>query len=312
MRSQFLIALFLTFVGASSYWYQVTAAVCPAPLSYRLGELDSSFGISSAEAIQSITDATAVWEKAAQRDLFTYDENADFTVDFVYDERQKTADYELTERELLDAKRAKSDQLKAAVESLQAEYQKLSDTYENRVTKYESRLEAHNIKVNQYNDRGGAPADVFAELEKERTTLNTEAEALTSTAAELKNLAAKINQAGDEGNSLVESYNREVVTYNSNFGFTNEFTQGDYQGKHIHVYKFSSPAELQTVLVHEFGHSLGLDHVEGSSSVMYYLLDEKNQINKLSGEDMSAYYAKCGTAETFEQKIRRLIRSVLL
>lgn len=310
MRSKFIIALFLTVVGASTYWYQLTARVCPAPLSYRIGEFDSSFTISKDEAKKYLAEAEAVWEEKMGRELFVYDEEAEFTIDFIYDERQETADSESAKRRQLDIDKEKSDKLHETVEALQSEYKSLANDYESKVKAYEKRLEEHNVMVNKYNDQGGAPANVFEELESKKSALNSEAEALTRTATELNSMVSEINQVSEEGNKLVEKYNQAVETYNKEFGFEGEFTQGDYQGDNINVYKFSNPRELKAVLAHEFGHSLGIDHVEGESSLMYYLLAEENPTITLSESDEEAYYGVCGTTETTEQKIRRLIRTL--
>lgn len=311
MRSQFLIAFIFTFVGAGTYWYKVTEFECPAPLHYRLGQINESFNITPEEARIQIAAAEKIWEDAVRRELFIYDENANFTIDFVYDERQKTADSELSERGRLDAQKAKSDELQATVTTLKDEYQKLSATYEARVDKYETRLSDHNAQVNQYNDKGGAPAEVFDKLEKERQALNSEMTELNNMAGKLQTLATKINQVSDEGNKLVESYNQAVAAYNREYGKGEEFTQGDFSKNHIHVYKFSNETELQAVLAHEFGHALGLDHVDVESSLMYYLLNEENQSVTLSSADLEEYYSMCGQSESFAQKVRRIIRGFI-
>lgn len=309
MRSQFLVALFLTAVGASSYWYQVTAHVCPAPLAYRIGKFDDAFGISNEEAKKYLTEAEAVWEGEMQRELFVYDENAKFTVDFVYDERQEAADSESNKRHQLDIDKEKGEQLFKTVDKLQSEHQALTQAYGTKTADYERRLEEYNALVNKYNDQGGAPANIFAELEEKKTALNNEAKKLERTASELNEMVTKINQVSEEGNKLVEKYNREVEAYNKQFGFAQESTQGDYQGENINVYKFSNPRELKAVLAHEFGHALGIEHVEGEASLMYYLLAEDNPTITLSEADEKAYLEVCGTTETFEQKVRRLIRT---
>ncbi|MCA9359252.1 matrixin family metalloprotease [Candidatus Kaiserbacteria bacterium] len=311
MRFPYAATLFLSLVFAGTYWYQTSAAICPAPLSYRLGDLDESFGLTREEAKEQIQKAEAIWESETTRELFVYDEASDFTIDFVYDERQALANSEETEREVLDKQKIQNEEILATVESMQREYQTLTKKYEQQVNSYESRLTEYNREVSKYNDRGGAPADVFAELEKERKALTKESDALNKTIATLKSLADEINKLSEKGNRLVDEYNREVNAYNSQYGFEREFTQGDYQGVKIHVYKFSSETELITVLAHEFGHALGIDHVEGSSSLMYYLLDDTSSSPKLSEEDKVAYLESCGETESLEQKIRRTIRSIL-
>ena len=300
-----------TILFGGAYWYQSTARLCPVPFEYRVGNIDDSFSITPSEARAFADSAVQVWEREVGRDLFRYDEAADFTIDFIFDERQEIADSEAAQRTFLDQQRDESEAVRETVARLQAEYQELSTTYESRVAAYEARLATHNQKVNQYNDRGGAPADVFDQLEEERRALEAAAAALEKTAAELNDFADEINELGVRGNTLVEQYNRSVEQYNAAFGFEREFTQGDYQGDAIHIYKFSSDAELETVLAHEFGHALGIDHVEGSSSVMYYLLEDTSSSPTLSAFDVAAYYGVCGLKETTPQKVRRVIRNLL-
>lgn len=311
MKSSYLIALLISIFVAGTYWYQSSASVCPVPLAYRLGSIDGSFELSSEDALAYFAEAEALWENAVDRDLFVYDESAEFTIDFIFDERQESANSEAAQREMLDAQRDENEKILKNVESLQAEYQSLSSAYKARVARYEQDLSAYNTKVNKYNDRGGAPPDVFKELEDERKDLNQEADALSVLVKNLNDLASEINELSEKGNELVTEYNQEVDQYNTEFGFSREFTQGDYQGNHIHIYKFSSDSELVTVLAHEFGHALGIDHVDGSSSLMYYLLEETEAAPTLTSNDLTAYYTICGASETTSQKIRRIIREFL-
>jgi hypothetical protein len=311
MRSYYLFALIITLSIAGTHWYKTSAFECPAPLAYRIGEIDESFALSNTEALAYVFAAESLWESEVNRELFVYDESADFTINFVFDERQETSNSEIELRETLDEQKSQNEKVLKTVESLQIEHKNLSIAYKTRVNEYENRLAEHNTKVNQYNDRGGAPADVFEELEKEQISLSQEVEFLSKTTNELNDLAAEINRLGDRGNDLVSEYNHDVGKYNTHFGFAREFTQGDYQGNNINIYKFSSDNELVMVLAHEFGHALGIEHVEGTSSLMYYLLQDAHIQPEFSNEDLVAYQAVCGVTETTEQKVRRIIREFL-
>jgi hypothetical protein len=123
MRFQFLALLIVTFAGAGTFWYQSTAAICPIPLSYRVGVIDSHFTITKDEAKQRLSEAEAVWETQTGRELFVYDETASFVVDFIYDERQETADQERTDKARLDEKKKENDAIIAAAEELQKRYE---------------------------------------------------------------------------------------------------------------------------------------------------------------------------------------------
>lgn len=311
MRFPFLVVLVLTLAGAGTFWYKSTAAICPTPLTYRVGQIDSHFNLDTEAAKKHLAKAEAVWEETAGRQLFIYDEKSTFVVDFIFDERQAEADIETTEQKTLDTKKSENDGLVKTIEDLQKEYDSLSESYKKRVGSYEARLNAYNDKVNSYNDQGGAPGDVFSELERERVSLNVESKELSKKADELTTLSNKINELSERGNALVEKYNEEVVEYNKKFGYAREFTQGDYQGERINVYKFSDEAELVAVLTHEFGHALGIGHVEGESSVMYYLLKDTTGTPVLSKEDKDAFVAQCATGEEWPHRIRAIIRTLL-
>jgi predicted Zn-dependent protease len=48
------------------------------------------------------------------------------------------------------------------------------------------------------------------------------------------------------------------------------------------------------VLAHEFGHALGLDHVEDPQAIMYYLMDKQNIKDlKLTTDDINALKKGC-------------------
>lgn len=311
MRGFYFILLILSVAIGTTYWYQSTASTCPAPLSYKIGDIDTSFNLSPEEALSFAVQAETYWENAAERELFKYDEKSKFTIDFIFDERQESANSEALQRNFLDKKWDESEEVRMTVEGLQADYKSLSDSYENEVGSYEARLESYNIKVNKYNDRGGAPSDIYKELEVERLELSQESEGLNQKAKDLNNLASDINRLSERGNRLVNKYNQEVEKYNSEFGFAREFTQGDYHEDSIRIYKFSSDEEVVTVLAHEFGHALGINHVEGDSSLMYYLLGNTEDMPTLSEEDIAALIEVCGEVETLGQKIRRIIRDLL-
>ena len=281
------------------------------PLTYRLGELDVRFNLSPDEAKKHLADAEAVWETAAGQDLFVYDETSDFPVNFIFDDRQERTIAE-------EAKRAALDQKESTSATVASEYKKLTTEYENKKatftadnTAYEAKLARFNKKVADYNEAGGAPPDEFA-------TLKTEEKKLAAIGAELQNrtttlakLAADINEVSERGNALISQYNAGVADYNHAFGAPDEFTQGDYKGTTINIYKFSSPTELERVLAHEFGHALGVGHVEGTASIMYYLMEKQPETPVLSPEDTAALSAVCTQKTAISNWFYRYIDSFI-
>jgi hypothetical protein len=311
MSARFVTYLIIAALLGTSYWYVSTEHICPVPLTYRIGTIDEGFTITEAEALERMASAEAAWETQTSRNLFQYDESSDFTIDFVFDDRQAMADDERERSEALDQQRVNNIAFFDGIEALEENYQNLSVAYDNQVSAYESRLEGYNRTVARYNDQGGAPAGEFERLQEEQRALDAEADQLNDRADELNLLANRINALGAEGNQLIQTYNREVQAFNRDFGYSREFTQGDFRGNSINIYKFSSDAELITVLAHELGHALGIDHVDDDESLMYYLLTDATENPRLSEADLEAFADACDDQDSLGNQIRQVIRQAL-
>lgn len=307
MRIIFPIALVFSIILSGFYLVVSQPVACAAPIHYHIGALDSRFNLSTSSAEAAIDQAVITWEKTTSHDLFTYDEQAPFTINFVYDDRQDRVVTEEAVRAVLDQKEQTSTEIAAKYKALNTQYLQLSAAYEARVTAHNVKLKAFNDTVARYNSSGGAPGSAFTKLQIEEAAIKQEAADLETSAAQLKIIVAKLNQLGDQGNQLIAQYNTGVQSYNATFGETSEFTQGDYQRDKIDIYKFSNESELVKVLMHEFGHALGLSHVEGSSSIMYYLMQDQPNPPMLTPEDLAAFTTACGGDEGIFTPVRQFI-----
>lgn len=311
MRPVFIFSLLTTIVATTSYWYLATAAICPVPVTYRLGIVDERFALTSDEAQAVLATAESVWEQSVGRNLFEYDDTSAFAVNFIYDERQQLASTEEEWRLRLDREEAKSQELLAEVKELSVEYERVQSAYEAIRATYEERLLAYNERVESLNEQGGAPEPVFAELQTEKRELADLLKKLLAQEGDINDMADQINRQAEEGNRLVEAYNVEVLQYNQIYGNRDLYTQGDFQRDRINIYKFSDTTELTKVIAHEFGHALGVGHVEGGESLMYYLMAEQPDTLVLSEADKNAFVAICGTGTGLPYEIRRIIRTAL-
>ncbi len=311
MRSSFAYTLLVTMIFASGYFFYTALAVCPIPITYRIGELDTRFGLSEEEARLAVAEAESVWEDATGQNLFTYDPSADFTVNFIYDERQAFSEAESSYREKLDAAEEVTESINAQYTELVATYDELQQTYEARLAAYEAELDTYNDTVASYNDAGGAPPEAFEELEVMRRDLGREQVALEALRVRLNRLVDQINTISDRGNTIIERYNDGVATYNDTFGTEREFTQGTYSSEgRIDIFTFADATELRLVLAHELGHALGIDHVAGSASLMYFLISDQPTDLTLSPEDLEAFTTVCGQGsmwDTIQEKVRQII-----
>lgn len=294
MRSTFFISLVLTVTLASAYFYQAALAVCPVPIAYQIGTIDEQFRLSEDEARVALAEAEAIWEDATGLNLFSYDAAGQVAVNFLYDDRQALADAEAALSERLATSEDKNRAFNETYNTLVARYEAEAARYEAGVAEYERDLSRYNATVASYNNEGGAPEDVFAELEAERERLETVSRSLNQTSRDLNRLADQINALSTEGNAMIERFNQNVALYNERFSESREFTQGDFQGDEINVYTFQSENELTAVLAHEFGHALSIGHVDDPAALMYYLMHEQPEKLILTEADLSAFTAVCG------------------
>ena len=301
VRKSFLIILLATLVFGGGYFYYIAQAVCPVPITYRLGEVDERFGLSSNEALLVISKAESVWEDAIGRNLFSYDEEGVLAINFVYDQRQQMLTQEEKLKERLDETENMTESVNATYEELVAAYNALKETYETNAALYEKRLLAYNAEVEKYNSEGGAPRGAYLLLEKEERDLGREQQSLNALSVKLNAMVTEINAIGEKGNTLISTYNKGVEVYNEKFGEEREFTQGDYTGKSIQIYTFSNQNELKLVLAHELGHALSLGHVAGKESIMHYLIGGQPEEVALSAPDKEEFARVCGDLSLWEK-----------
>ncbi len=294
-------------------WYLWSPAVCLTPITYSLNRLDSEFLITDEDAEKAFAEAEKIWEDEIGYNLFIYkkDGSGKIKVDFVFDDRQSFTNASFVQKKFLDKQKEDIDFLNQSVSELTDKYNNLHKEYKRNLSKYNQELSAYNNEVRNYNDIGGAPQDVFLKLEGQRKNLQDQAEKLTSKADQLNLLSKNINQSNKKLNNIVKEYNLKVEEYNSKFGTHKEFTQGDYTDKRIHIYKFSSPYELSIVLAHEFGHALGLTHVDAKNSIMNYIFDENGNITKPSTADKEMFLQVCDSKFNLKILLHRLFNDTV-
>lgn len=301
MRSGFVIALIVTVVFSTGYFYHVAKAICPIPVTYTIGQVDDRFGLTYDEIKLVLAEAESVWEDATGQNLFSYDEAGELVINFVYDDRQAFTEAASESRNELETTESASAALQAQYDQLVAAYDAKQQAHEQAVATYEAKLEAFNERVDHYNETGGAPTDVFDELKAASAALDRQRDALNDEAAELNDLVKQINDLGQQGNSLVEEYNNRINNHNNRFSTEREFTQGTYRsGGSIDIFTYNDLTDLRLVLAHEFGHALSIDHVAGSESVMYFLIENQPTELAISEQDLAAFQAVCTPRSTWD------------
>ncbi|OGI15720.1 MAG: hypothetical protein A2Z52_00955 [Candidatus Moranbacteria bacterium RBG_19FT_COMBO_42_6] len=275
--------------------YIPAARPCRTPLKYAIDSADPRFNISPEKLRDVLEAAENLWEIKSGLNLFEYDPEAELKVRLVFDERQQ----QTYEAEQLEASLKNLDTQKASLEkqqsALSGEYDKKLTSFKKEVEKYEKDLKEYNEEVSDWNNQKRTSEEEYNKLKKEEQNLKDQFNKLKKAEAELNAIAKKANTVITQENKIINSYNSAVNTYKSKFGSSQEFEKGIFDpSAGIIIYQFKETSDLALTLIHEFGHALGIEHVENPKSIMYYMIGEQNLDNPaLTAEDAAGLKSAC-------------------
>lgn len=285
--------------GLQNLYNQAESMIYPAcsrTISYRLGDFSDQFGISREEFLGALQEAEKVWEEPIGKNLFVYDAQGDLVVNLIYDNRQEITNTLKDLDNSLDRSRASYEIIKANYQQQVADYEQIKAQFEQAVQIYEVKRGVYEKQVSLLNKRGGADEMQYARLEQDRKELN-------QIVASLRNQQDRLQEQGQEVNALAMDLNARAIelnlavdTYNTVGGSVGEeFDEGLYRvdetGKAIDVFQFDNRQQLIRLLAHEFGHALGIDHVEDPDAIMYRL-NQSTDLN-LASSDLEALTNAC-------------------
>lgn len=281
---------------------------CAVPLRWRIARVDRQLGLSLAEARAALDKAADAWESAVGMELFARDSAQGFPVRLVYDERQEAMNALLRARASADSvgsrlqrERTELQERVRGQEQSQARHAALQQDLDRRVSE-------HNDSVRAWNERGGAPARVEAQLdasgaalEKERAEFERRTQELRAARAALQADLDDLERREAEQRKEAEAASRAHASGSVEAGVYREAVRmqdGSVQSvsREIRIYRFADDRELVVVAAHELGHALGLGHVTGEDAIMngeHEMGSEGGAAVHVSAVDVQALRTRC-------------------
>ena len=251
------------------------------PVDYSLGEFDERFGISKERFLQIAEEAKKIWEDAAGKRLFNLHPEGNLKINLIFDWRQER---------LIEAKKAKAkiDETGRSFDELQSDYTERSRQLDNSRRSFDDAAQTFKIHLDEYNARvarwNGSTDHTdagYSALQAAGKEVEGEQHALEQKRTELNAQGEEFNKLGEKLTQLAQAHNVNVENFNGTYVQTRDFEKGLYDGKAINIYEFDKEDDLRLALVHEFGHAIGMGHVDNPKAIMY---------RKLAVQDISAIH----------------------
>ena len=273
---------------------------CQEPLVYRIGPIDSRFGISEQDVAKAMKQAAAIWSEELSRPAAVESEDGNVVVTFVYDDRQETVDGELRFRERIESEQLRLDQFHRQYERQKREFEEKSEQYSRLARETLNEIEELNRWVQRRSAAGGLTQQDAARFEDRKIEIDRKQQRVEREKRNLERLAEQLNRNADRLNMMTAENNRMVDEYNDRYSGEKKFTKATYQnlpdgGGAITVNTFLTRTELVLILAHELGHAFGLEHLPDSRSVMHSQMGDQElfPVLQLTEEDKAAIRNIC-------------------
>jgi len=257
------------------------------PLKYRIAFIDPRFQLTKEQLIEVSQQAAEIWHKETGKTYFSYDSEAQLTINLIYDDHQIIKS---EQQENLNALLQKQEQWRIKNEEIilnKRNIDQISLILNHEQINLRSQFEQYQQDVMHFN-QGNYQNYSVNDLKKRQIQLHQQS----------SNLETELNAHNNKIqllNKKIEELNREqnlLATLRSQFKLdqavnTQPFHKGLFSQNQIQIYGYASLNDLRLTLAHEFGHALGLKHTTDPKSLMYPRLKEQDIHNfKLTDSDL--------------------------
>lgn len=257
------------------------------PLKYRIAFIDPRFQLSKEQLIEVSQQAAEIWHKETGKTYFSYDSEAQLSINLIYDDHQIIKS---EQQENLNALLQKQEQWRIKNEKIilnKQEIDQLSSDLNKKKISLKAEFEHYQRDVTHFNQ--GEHRYYLADELKERQNQ------LQQISGNLQNESNNLNFRIQMLNIKIKELNQEqsdLTTLMAQFKLEQKasiqtFHKGLFIQNQIQIYGYASLNDLRLTLAHEFGHALGLKHTTDPKSLMYPRLKEQDIHNfKLTDSDL--------------------------
>jgi hypothetical protein len=266
---------------------------CGKPISLSIGQIDEPFNIDSATLRNAVETAANEWNTATGESLFVVRDDADVTVNLLFDGRQDSINQLAAEEREISVLSA---DLKARIQQHDAAVRQI----ESAATTWNRETELHNKRVEFMNARSATPVestDDYAALQAERQEITATSARLQDAQRSLMVERARVNQDAALLQQEGEALNARIRSVQERFP-PSVVTEGEHRRgpsvNEINIYTFHNLKEFHVVLLHELGHVLGLPHTDEQPTIMHPLIEHGSGPYHLTSLDVQAALKLCG------------------
>jgi len=237
------------------------------PLRYRIAELDPRLNIDQQQMVDLSKQAAAIWEKNTGQKYFLYDPEAEFAIHLVFDQRQIRSMQRAESLGQLEQEQQNWVNRNEQLQKVNADLAESSAQLERQKQAYENQAQQYQQGLAQYKADSSNKA-LFIALQKQQQQLQQQAQKLQAKITEYNHKVQQNQQQAEKSKQIHQQLSASVNEFNETFK-PEVLHKGQFDGKQIFIYEFSSIDDLRLTLAHEFGHALGLKHTRDPKSLMY-------------------------------------------
>jgi alanyl-tRNA synthetase len=248
-------------------------------------------------SLKSVAAAAArIWEFGTGRRRFYEAKNGQLKIRLIYTHRQDAV-------EAIKLLEAESKLVLESVNEFNTEMDRLNrkiDEYNKRMREHDEEVARHNAEVQQYQNQPGRKPAFYQHLKRQGAILNDHAAELRSELNILEMKRKKMDAKRQNIGGEVSDFHKDQVSLEKILARMPDYERlGEYRQKggerQINLYVVRNKKQLKLLLAHEFGHALGIGHVQQPGSLMYPRETlENTDLRTLQPGDMKAFRKLCG------------------